>query len=161
MFRQDYLTVQQTMQTDIGLLRERPRRQLMARTPELARLAVLDASLTASGADRLTYIGGTGDDTAADVKVAGGKVWVSGYNEADLDQVLQVITQDAGEVMGADAVEIGLVFQPTFATSHIAEQRNARARERLERFGFTDSRKRTAFIPIERAKQLIVERGKL
>lgn len=44
-FRQDYLTVQQTMQTDIGLLRERLRRQLMARTPELARLAALDASL--------------------------------------------------------------------------------------------------------------------
>ncbi|AKJ69332.1 hypothetical protein PATSB16_36140 [Pandoraea thiooxydans] len=44
-FRQDYLTMQQTMQTDIGLLRERLRRQLMARTPELARLAALDASL--------------------------------------------------------------------------------------------------------------------
>lgn len=44
-FRQDYLTVQQTMQTDIGLLRERLRRQLIARPPELARLAVLDASL--------------------------------------------------------------------------------------------------------------------
>ncbi|MBU6494364.1 MAG: DUF3348 family protein, partial [Burkholderiales bacterium] len=44
-FRQDYLTVQQTMQTDIGLLRERLRRQLMARTPALARLAALDASL--------------------------------------------------------------------------------------------------------------------
>jgi hypothetical protein len=41
-------------------------------------VAVLDASLTASGADRLTYIGAAGDDTAADVKVAGGKVWVSG-----------------------------------------------------------------------------------
>ncbi len=64
-------------------------------------------------------------------------------------------------VTEAGRVEIGLVFQPTFATSHIAEQRNARARERLERFGYTDSRKSTAFIPIERAKQLIVERGKL
>ncbi|WP_421118644.1 SpoIIE family protein phosphatase [Aquihabitans daechungensis] len=29
---------------------------------------------------------------------------------ADLEQVLQVITEDAGEVMDADAVEIGLVF---------------------------------------------------
>jgi PAS domain S-box-containing protein len=29
---------------------------------------------------------------------------------ADLDQVLEVIVQDAGNVMGADAVEIGLVF---------------------------------------------------
>lgn len=41
-------------------------------------VAVLDTSLTASGADRLTYIGGAGDDTAADMKVQDGKVWLTG-----------------------------------------------------------------------------------
>jgi hypothetical protein len=41
-------------------------------------VAVLEGDLQASGNDRLTYIGAEGDDTAADVKVAGGKVWISG-----------------------------------------------------------------------------------
>lgn len=41
-------------------------------------LAVMDAGLTASPDDRLTYIGGTGDDSAADMKIQGGKVWITG-----------------------------------------------------------------------------------
>ena len=41
-------------------------------------VAVLDTSLTASAADRLTYVGTAGDDTAADVKVHDGKVWITG-----------------------------------------------------------------------------------
>lgn len=41
-------------------------------------VASLDASLTASGDDRLTYIGGAGDDTAADMKIQNGKVWITG-----------------------------------------------------------------------------------
>lgn len=41
-------------------------------------VAVLGTDLTASASDRLTYIGGAGDDTAADVKVHDGKVWVTG-----------------------------------------------------------------------------------
>ncbi|MDQ3126695.1 MAG: transcriptional regulator [Pseudomonadota bacterium] len=41
-------------------------------------IAVLEGDLTASANDRLTYVGAAGDDTAADVKVAGGKVWISG-----------------------------------------------------------------------------------
>ncbi len=42
--RQDYLFVQQSMQTEIGQLRARLRRAMTASTPELARLAVLDAT---------------------------------------------------------------------------------------------------------------------
>lgn len=38
----------------------------------------LAGDLTAGAADRLTYVGGAGDDTAADVKVVNGKVWLTG-----------------------------------------------------------------------------------
>ena len=41
-------------------------------------VAIVDDSLTASAADRLTYIGGEGDDTAADMKIQNGKVWLTG-----------------------------------------------------------------------------------
>ena len=43
-----------------------------------AYVAVLEADLSASAGDRLTYFGGAGDDSAADVKVHGGKVWITG-----------------------------------------------------------------------------------
>ena len=47
-------------------------------------VAVLETDLTASAADRLTYYGTAGDDTAADVKVHDGKVWITGVsNRAD------------------------------------------------------------------------------
>jgi hypothetical protein len=42
-FRQRYLSLQQTMSTDIGTLRARLRRGLAAGTPGMARLAALDA----------------------------------------------------------------------------------------------------------------------
>lgn len=38
----------------------------------------LDASLTASAADQVTHVGGAGDTTAADIKLAGGQVWITG-----------------------------------------------------------------------------------
>ncbi|WP_439472186.1 transcriptional regulator [Brevundimonas sp.] len=41
-------------------------------------VAVIDTSLAASASDRLTYIGGEGDDTAADMKILDGKVWLTG-----------------------------------------------------------------------------------
>lgn len=43
-------------------------------------VAVLETDLAASAADRLTYYGTVGDDTAADVKVHNGKVWVTGVS---------------------------------------------------------------------------------
>lgn len=48
-------------------------------------IAVLDGDLAASGAERLTYYGGAGDDTAADVKIAGGKVWLTGVSDRPVD----------------------------------------------------------------------------
>lgn len=41
-------------------------------------VATLSADLQASTEDRLTYFGGAGDDTAADVAVKNGKVWITG-----------------------------------------------------------------------------------
>lgn len=41
-------------------------------------VAVVDSSLTASVDDRLTYVGGTGDDSAADMKIQNGKIWLTG-----------------------------------------------------------------------------------
>ena len=45
----------------------------------------LEGDLTASANDRLTYVGGAGDDTAADVKVQGGKVWLTGIANRPVD----------------------------------------------------------------------------
>jgi len=47
-------------------------------------VATLSTDLVASGADRLTYYGGEGDDTAADVKVHDGKVWLTGVSDRPL-----------------------------------------------------------------------------
>ncbi|MDA1322568.1 MAG: transcriptional regulator, partial [Proteobacteria bacterium] len=47
-------------------------------------VATLSTDLAASGADRLTYYGGEGDDTAADVKVHDGKVWLTGVSDRPL-----------------------------------------------------------------------------
>lgn len=41
----------------------------------------LRTDLAADAADRVTYVGGAGDDTAADVKVVDGKVWLTGVND--------------------------------------------------------------------------------
>lgn len=47
-------------------------------------VAVLEADLTASAGDRLTYLGGAGDDGASDMKVHDGKVWITGLAERPL-----------------------------------------------------------------------------
>lgn len=46
-------------------------------------VAALEADLTPSGADRLTWYGGAGEDSAADVKVHAGKVWITGIADRD------------------------------------------------------------------------------
>ncbi|RZJ45447.1 MAG: transcriptional regulator [Brevundimonas sp.] len=48
-------------------------------------VAVIDDSLVASTDDRLTYIGGTGDDSAADMKIQNGKVWLTGVADRPED----------------------------------------------------------------------------
>jgi hypothetical protein len=47
-------------------------------------VAVLNGDLNASGTESLTYFGGEGDDTAADVKVLDGKVWMTGVSNRPL-----------------------------------------------------------------------------
>ncbi|MFP6560142.1 DUF3348 domain-containing protein [Paraburkholderia sp. B3] len=47
-FRQDYLSIQQAMETEIGQLRKRLRARLAAHTPALARLAAVDAIMERS-----------------------------------------------------------------------------------------------------------------
>jgi hypothetical protein len=44
-------------------------------------VAVIAGDLTASANDRLTYHGGAGDDSAADVKIVDGKVWLTGVSD--------------------------------------------------------------------------------
>ena len=41
-------------------------------------VASLEADLSPAAGDRLTYIGGAGDSSVADMKVHGGKVWITG-----------------------------------------------------------------------------------
>lgn len=44
-------------------------------------VATMSADLSPSGQDRLTYFGGEGDDTAADMKMHDGKVWITGVHD--------------------------------------------------------------------------------
>jgi hypothetical protein len=46
-------------------------------------IATLSGDLTASAADRMTWYGGAGEDSAADVKVHDGKVWITGVADRD------------------------------------------------------------------------------
>lgn len=47
-------------------------------------VAALSSDLAAAPGDRLSWYGGAGDDTAADVKVHDGKVWITGVIDRDL-----------------------------------------------------------------------------
>jgi len=46
-------------------------------------VASISADLTAAGTDRLSWYGDAGDDSAADVKVHDGKVWITGIADRD------------------------------------------------------------------------------
>lgn len=46
-------------------------------------IATLSANLQAAGSDQLTYFGGAGADTAADVAIKDGKVWITGTSRAE------------------------------------------------------------------------------
>jgi hypothetical protein len=50
-----------------------------------AYVIALDADLAVSAADRLTYFGGAGNDTAADLKAHDGKVWITGVSNRPAD----------------------------------------------------------------------------
>src|SRR5690606_29226932 len=46
-------------------------------------VATLSGDLAAAPGDRMTWYGGAGDDSAADVKVHDGKVWITGVADRD------------------------------------------------------------------------------
>jgi hypothetical protein len=48
-------------------------------------VAAMSADLTPAGTDRLSWYGGAGDDSAADVKVHDGKVWITGIEDRPAD----------------------------------------------------------------------------
>jgi len=48
-------------------------------------VAALSTNLAASGSDALNWYGGAGDDSAADVKVHNGKVWITGVADRNPD----------------------------------------------------------------------------
>jgi hypothetical protein len=56
--------------------------------------------------------------------------------------------------------EIGMVYQPVFDRGHgIAAERAEAQRKRLDSYGLVDAK--VAHIPIERAMELVIARGKL
>ncbi|RYG15753.1 MAG: transcriptional regulator, partial [Caulobacteraceae bacterium] len=76
-------------------------------------IATLSDDLQASGDDRLTYFGGAGADTAADVAIKDGKVWITGTNRA--------------EGAGKDDATSGYLAQIDLATGAVQSNRTWRA----------------------------------
>lgn len=76
-------------------------------------IATLSADLQAAGSDQLTYFGGAGADTAADVAIKDGKVWITGTNRA--------------EGAGKDNPTSGYLAQIDLATGAVQSNRTWRA----------------------------------
>lgn len=87
----------------------------------------LDTTLSAGGGDRLTFLGGEGDDTVADVKLHQGQVWITGQHDRPLgargdaprDAYLARIDAVTGEV-GLNRTWKGQDGQATPATLSVA-----------------------------------------
>lgn len=56
-------------------------------------VVALDRDLAASADDRLTYFGGAGNDTVADVKAHDGKVWITGVSNRPVDAAEDAATR--------------------------------------------------------------------
>ncbi|WP_404419468.1 transcriptional regulator [Brevundimonas vesicularis] len=76
-------------------------------------IATLSADLQAAGSDQVTYFGGAGADTAADVAIKDGKVWITGTNRA--------------EGAGKDDPTSGYLAQIDLATGAVQSNRTWRA----------------------------------
>jgi hypothetical protein len=57
--------------------------------------------------------------------------------------------------------EIGMVYQPPFETVEIAAEKYNEKRKLLSNYGWADPEKKTIHIPIQRAMDMMVQRGKL
>lgn len=76
-------------------------------------IATLSADLTAGAGDRLTWHGGVGDDTAADVKVHDGKVWITGV--ADRDPAAKATDPTKGYLARIDPLSGAVEYERTWS----------------------------------------------
>lgn len=76
-------------------------------------IATLASDLTASAADRTTWYGGAGEDSAADVKVHNGKVWITGV--ADRDPVAKETDPSRGYLARIDPLSGAVEFERTWS----------------------------------------------
>ncbi|HYC96644.1 transcriptional regulator [Brevundimonas sp.] len=76
-------------------------------------VATLSGDLTASAADRMTWYGGAGDDSAADVKVHDGKVWITGV--ADRDPAADETDPTRGYLVRLDPLSGAVEYEKTWS----------------------------------------------
>ncbi len=76
-------------------------------------VASLSADLTASAGDRMTWYGGAGEDSAADVKVHDGKVWITGI--ADRDPVADETDPTRGYLVRIDPLSGAVEYERTWS----------------------------------------------
>lgn len=76
-------------------------------------VATLSGDLTASAADRMTWYGGAGNDSAADVKVHDGKVWITGV--ADRDPVADETDPTRGYLVRLDPLTGAVEYEKTWS----------------------------------------------
>ncbi len=76
-------------------------------------IATLSDDLTASPDDRMSWYGGAGDDTAADVKVHDGKVWITGV--ADRPETAKPTDPTQGYLVRVDPLTGAVEYEKTWA----------------------------------------------
>lgn len=76
-------------------------------------IATLSADLTAGAGDRLTWHGEAGDDSAADVKVHDGKVWITGI--ADRDPAAKATDPTRGYLARIDPLSGAVEYERTWS----------------------------------------------
>ena len=76
-------------------------------------VAVLSTDLTAATSDRLSYYGAAGDDTAADVKVHNGKVWITGV--ADRSEIAKPTDPTRGYLARLDPLTGAVEYERSWS----------------------------------------------
>lgn len=76
-------------------------------------VAALSTNLAASGSDRLNWYGGAGEDTATDVKVHDGKVWITGI--ADRSETAKSTDPTKGYLARLDPLTGAVEYEKTWS----------------------------------------------
>ena len=76
-------------------------------------VATLSGDLTAGVGDRMTWYGGAGDDSAADVKIHNGKVWITGV--ADRDPAADETDPTRGYLVRLDPLTGAVEYERTWS----------------------------------------------